>query len=52
MSKMTKIDAAIKDTKLYLKRAENEIQLLLREKNTLEQRVDALEMIKDSNEYE
>jgi len=50
--KMTKIDAAIKDTKLYLKKAEEDIMLLMREKKVLQQRLDALETIKDSDQYE
>jgi len=52
MDKMSKIDAAIKDTKLYLKKAEEEITLLMREKKVLQQRLDALEIIKNSDKYE
>jgi len=52
MSKITKIDAAIKDTKLYLKKAEEDIMLLLREKKVLQDRLSALETIKDSDQYE
>jgi len=49
---MTKIDAAIKDIKLYLKKAEEDIMLLLREKKVLQDRLSTLETIKDSNQYE
>ena len=52
MSKMTKIDAAIKDTELYLKKAEEDIMLLMREKKVLQDRLSALETIKDSDQYE
>lgn len=52
MNKITKIDAAIKDTKLYLKKAEEDIMLLMREKKILEQRLDTLEIIKDDDKYE
>ena len=52
MSKITKIDAAIKDTKLYLKKAEEDIMLLMREKKVLQDRISALETIKDSDQYE
>jgi hypothetical protein len=52
MSKITKIDAAIKDTKLYLKKAEEDIMLLLREKKVLQDRLSTLETIKDSDQYE
>jgi hypothetical protein len=52
MSKMTKIDAAIKDTKLYLRKAEEDIMLLLREKKVLQDRLSTLETIKDSDQYE
>jgi hypothetical protein len=52
MSKMTKIDAAIKDTKLYIKKAEEDIMLLLREKKVLQDRLSTLETIKDSDQYE
>jgi len=49
---MTKIDAAIKDTKLYLKKAEEDIMLLMREKKVLQDRLSTLETIKDSDQYE
>jgi len=52
MNKITKIDGAIKDTKLYLNKAEEDIMLLMREKNVLQQRLDALEAIKDNDQYE
>jgi hypothetical protein len=52
MSKITKIDAAIKDTALYLKKAEEDIMLLLREKKVLQDRLSTLETIKDSDQYE
>lgn len=52
MSKTTKIDAAISDTKLYLEKAKEDIMLLLREKKVLEERLSALETIKDSDQYE
>ena len=52
MSKIKKIDAAIKDTKLYLNKAEEDIMLLMREKKVLLQRLDALEAIKESDQYE
>lgn len=48
---MTKIDAAIRDAKLYLKKAEEDVMLSMREKKVLQQRVDALEKIKDSDQY-
>lgn len=52
MNKTTKIEAAIKDTKLYLKKAHEEIALWSRERNVLQQRLEALETIKDSKHYE
>jgi len=49
---MTKIDAAIRDTTLYFRRAEESIMLLMREKKVLQERLSALEEIKDSDQYE
>ena len=46
--KETKIEAAIKDTKLKLKNAEQEIMLMIREKATLKKQLDTLEIICDS----
>ena len=44
----TKIEAAIRDTKLRLKNAEQEIMLMIREKDTLKKQLDTLETICDS----
>lgn len=44
----TKIEAAIRDTKLRLKNAEQEIMLMIREKDTLKKQLDSLEIISDS----
>jgi hypothetical protein len=44
----TKIEAAIRDTKLRLKNAEQEIMLMIREKDTLKKQLDTLETIFDS----
>lgn len=46
--KETKIEAAIRDTKLRLKNAEQEIMLMIREKDTLKKQLDTLEIICDS----
>ena len=51
MSKITKIDAAIKDNRLYLEKAREDIMLLKREEKVLLQRLEALEAIKESNHY-
>lgn len=50
--KQTKIDAAIKDTKLRLNHVEQGIMLALREKETLKKQLDSLEAIRDSKDYE
>jgi hypothetical protein len=44
----TKIEAAIRDTKLRLKNVEQEIMLMIREKDTLKKQLDTLETIFDS----
>ena len=44
----TKIEAAIRDTKLRLKNTEQEIMLMIREKDTLKKQLDSLEVIYDS----
>jgi hypothetical protein len=44
----TKIEVAIRDTKLRLKNAEQEIMLMIREKDTLKKQLDTLETIFDS----
>ena len=46
----TKIEVAINDTKLRLKKVEQEIMLLLRDKNTLMQQISALETIECNKE--
>ena len=46
--KETKIEAAIRDTKLRLKNAEQEIMLMIREKDTLKNQLNTLETICDS----
>ena len=50
--KQTKIDVAINDTKLRLNQVEQEIMLMIREKETLKKQLDSLETIRDSNHYE
>ncbi len=52
MEKQKKIDVAIKDTKLRLNHTEQEIMLLLREKETLKKQLDALECIRDDKNLE
>ena len=52
MSKITKIEAVIKDTKLHLRKAEEDIMVLLREKQVLQDLLSTLEIIKDSDQYE
>ena len=47
--KETKIEAAIRDTRLRLKNAEQEIMLMIREKDTLKKQLDTLETIFDNN---
>lgn len=51
-TKQTKIDVAIKDTKLRLNHVEQEIMLMIREKETLKKQLDSLEIIRDSKQYE
>jgi hypothetical protein len=51
-TKQTKIDMAIKDTKLRLNHVEQEIMLMIREKDTLKNQLDSLEAIRDSKNYE
>ena len=46
----TKIEVAIKDTSLRLKKVEEEIMLLIREKDTLKKQLDALEIIADNKD--
>jgi len=50
--KQTKIDVAINDTKLRLNHVEQEIMLMIREKETLKKQLDSLETIRDSKHYE
>jgi len=52
MSKITKIEAAINDTKSRLKKAEREVMLALKEKEVLQQQLDTLEIIRDGEQYE
>jgi hypothetical protein len=52
MVKMKKIDAAIRDTELYLKKAEEDIMLLLREKKVLQNSLSTLKTINESPQYE
>ena len=46
MDKETKIDAAIRDTKLRLNKANEDIMLLTRERNVLLEQINTLELIK------
>ena len=46
----TKIEVAIHDTKLRFKKVEQDIMLLLREKETLQIQISTLETIKDNKE--
>jgi hypothetical protein len=50
-NKQTKIDVAIKDTKLRLNNIEQEIMLKIREKETLKKQLDTLEIIRDNENY-
>jgi len=53
MEKPTKIKAAIKDTKLSLRKVEEDIMLLLREKKVLLDQLQMLEIIEEdkNNNY-
>ena len=46
MDKETKIDAAIRDTKLRLNKTNEDIMLLTRERNVLLEQINTLELIK------
>ena len=50
--KTTKIEAAIKDTKLRLEHVKQEIMLMSRERDTLQKQLDSLETIQDSKHFE
>ena len=50
--KTTKIEAAIKDTKLRLDHVKQEIMLMSRERDTLQKQLDSLETIQDSKHFE
>lgn len=52
MEKLTKIEAAINDTKLRKKKVEQDIMLLCRERDVLQEQLDMLDAIKHSKEYE
>lgn len=51
MKNETKIEAAIRDTKLRLKNVEQEIALMVREKETLIKQLDSLEAISESKDF-
>ena len=50
--KETKIDAAIRDTKLYLYNAKEQIKLLIKERDVLQVRLESLEIIKNNDDLE
>lgn len=50
--KTTKIDAAIKDTKLKLEHAHQQIILMSRERDVIKKQLDSLEAIKDNEQFE
>ena len=50
--KTTKIEAAIRDTKLRLEHVKQEIMLMSRERDTLQKQLDSLETIQDSKHFE
>lgn len=50
--KRTKIEQAIYDTKLRLEKVNQDIMLLIREKETLMTQISTLEKIEDSNDFE
>ena len=50
--KPTKIEAAIRDTKLRLEHVKTEITLMNREKDTLHNQINSLETIRDSEHFE
>jgi septal ring factor EnvC (AmiA/AmiB activator) len=50
--KTTKIEAAIKDTKLRLEHVKQEIMLMIRERDTLQKQLDSLETIQESKHFE
>ena len=50
--KTTKIEAAIRDTKLRLDHVKQEIMLMSRERDTLQKQLDSLETIQDSKHFE
>jgi len=52
MKKKQKIDAAIADIKLKIKKCEQEIMLLTREKKVLKEQLDTLIIINDNERYE
>ena len=50
MEKITKIDAAINDTKLRLDFVKRELMLMSRERDVLQTQLDTLEIIKENKE--
>ncbi len=52
MEKQKKIDVAIKDTQMRIKSVEEGIMLLIREKETLREQLDMLEIIRDDKNLE
>lgn len=50
--KQTKIQVAIEDSKLRLKKVEENIMLMLREKEVLQAQIRNLEIIQDNKDYE
>ncbi len=50
--KTTKIEAAIKDTKLRLEHVKQELMLMSRERDTLKKQLDSLEIIQDNKHFD
>jgi len=47
----TKIDAAIKDTQLRLNKVQEDIMLLSKERNVLQEQLDTLKLIKEDKQF-
>lgn len=50
--KTTKIEVAIRDTKLRLEYVKQEIMLMIRERDTIQKQLDLLEAIEDRKELQ
>ncbi len=50
-TKESKIEAAIKDTKLRLEKAQQDIMLAIKARDTLQEQLESLQTIRDSKDY-